>query len=82
MNLDLSIGTLRGGVPIQFIWPVTQSKEIRDKNLFKVKKITVYSKIVAYLRQFFVSTDAKAARLSIVTGTPALRGCTHKTEGH
>ena len=54
MNHDLSIGTLRGGVPIQFIWPVTQSKEIRDKNLFKVKKITVYSKIVAYLRQFFV----------------------------
>src|SRR5713226_3515022 len=45
MNLVLSIGTLRGGVPIQFIWPVTQSKEIRDKNLFKVKKITVYSKI-------------------------------------
>jgi len=51
----LSIGTLDGRVPIQFIWLTAQSKEIGDKNLFKGQKITVLSKIVAYLRQFFVS---------------------------
>jgi hypothetical protein len=57
MDLDLSIGTLGGGVPIQFIWLVAQSKEIGDDRRRKPvqsQKITVYSKIAADLRQFFV----------------------------